>query len=130
MLMGIILLVPLIIIINIGKNNTKITYNKNESFQQKQVKNDLTFDNIKCSYDGKDSLISYTITNETDKEINMKNYEVLVKDENDNVITRIFINFNGKLAPREKKEALNSVLNTDLTNAKKMELNININNKN
>ncbi len=97
-------------------------YNNNETFKQTQEKDDITFEKIKCYYDGKESLISYIISNKSNETIELKNYKVIVKDKEENVITNIFVNSNTKLAPNEEKTVKNRVLGRDLSNAYKMDL--------
>ena len=104
-------------------------YNKNETFNQSQEKDGISFKNIKCYYDGNESLISYTISNHTDTNIDLKNYEIYVKDKNDKVISNIFINTNITLTPNEEKKIENRVIGKDLSNAYKMELNTNVDDK-
>ncbi len=127
----IIILIPLIIYNNRNTNNNKIKkiiYNKNKSFTKEQTIEGIIFSDIKCSYDGKNSLISYNITNQTDKEINLKNYKVLVKDKKGTIITNIFIDFNRKIPPKEKMTYKNSIVGVDLSNAHSMELKLNTKN--
>lgn len=56
-------------------SNKTIIYNKNKSFIKNQTISGITFTNIKCSYNGKDSLLSYTISNKTNQSIDLKNYK-------------------------------------------------------
>ncbi|MEE3342460.1 MAG: hypothetical protein VZS44_00005 [Bacilli bacterium] len=121
----IIILIPIIKYNNKDNNIKKITYNKNKSFIKEHNIEGITFTNIKCSYDGKDSLISYTITNKTDKDIDLKDYKVLVKDKKGTIITYIYVDFNKKLKPKEQKQYRNSVVGVDLSKAHSMELKLN-----
>lgn len=109
-------------------NRSKPSYNINKSFTRRQIQQGVTFDNIKCYYDGKDSLITYVISNNTDQSIKLQNYEVLIKDKNDTIITNIYIDFNEELAPKTKKNVKNKVLNRDLSNAYAMELDLKVEN--
>ena len=130
-----IILIFLISIIYYSNNNTnnnnikKIIYNKNKSFTKEQTIEGIIFSDIKCLYDGKNSLISYNISNQTDQDINLNNYKVLVKDKKGTIITNIFINFSKKIAPKEKMIYKNSVVGVDLSDAYSMELKLNTNNK-
>ena len=128
----IIILISIIYYNNKNKNNDnikKLIYNHNKSFTKEQVKEGVTFKNIKCYYNGKDSMISYIITNQTNETINLKNYKVLVKDKKGMVITNIFIDFDRKIAPKEEIKYKNSVTDADLSNAYSMELRLEKNNK-
>ena len=62
-------------------------------------------------------MISYTISNQTDKEIDLKNYKVYVKDKKGTVITNIYVDFSKKLAPKEEMQYRNSIVGVDLSNA-------------
>lgn len=129
LIISIILIVLIIIIYNIFNNDksevNKLIYNKNKSFTKEQLKDGVTFKNIKCYYDGKDSMISYIISNQTDKEIDLKNYKVYVKDKKGTVITNIYVDFSKKLAPKEEMQYRNSIVGVDLSNAYSMELKLN-----
>ena len=130
------LLIPvvIIIVIIIGYISTKndmpndgLKYNNNKSFVKKQKVNGIIFKNIKCSYDGKNSLISYTMINETKKKIYLNNYDIIVKDKNSVKITRIAAHVTQTLSPNESVEMANKVVGVDLTNAYYMELKLNTN---
>ena len=123
---GAIAFFAIIIYISTNKEEeNKLIYNKNKTFTKEQVKQGVTFKNIECYYDGKDSMISYIISNQTDKEIDLKNYKVYVKDKKGTVITNIFVDFSKKLAPKEEMKYRNSVVGVDLSNAYSMELKLN-----
>ena len=131
---SLILIIIISTIYNSNKNTydnsiKRLIYNKNKSFTKEQTIKGVTFTNIKCYYNGEDSLISYIITNKTDKEIDLKNYKILVKDKNGTVITNIFIDFSKKLTPKEKMKYKNSVVGVDLSNAYSMELKLEENDK-
>ena len=132
MIIAIILIIVILIIVLSktvfsSKEKVKI-YNNNESFKQNQEKDGFTFEKISCYYDGKESQINYVISNHTDKNVNLKNYELLVKDKDDKVISNIFIGSVISLAPNEEKKIENKVIGRDLSNAYKLELNTNVNN--
>ena len=110
--------------------NQRKVYNHNKSFVQVQEQDGILFKNIKCYYDGKESLITYTISNHTDNDIELKNLEIYVKDKNDKVISKIFMNTNLVLSSNEEKKIENKVLGKDLSNAYKMELKTDINHDN
>ena len=108
----------------------KIIYNQNENFLKEQEKNGIVFKNINCYYDGKDSQISYTILNKSNETIKLENYEIVIKDEKENILTNIFIGIstNIELAPNEEKIVKNKVLGRDLSNAHTLELKTSIDN--
>ena len=131
----IILLIVIILIIFalikiVSKPDKKVTdklvYNKNESFIKSQKIDGIVFKNINCSYDGKNSLISYTIVNETKKKINLSNYDVFVKDKKKVIITKIVANVQQELEPKKGVDMANSVVGVDLTDAYYMELKLKI----
>lgn len=125
-----LILIIIVFILNksifLPKQKIKI-YNNNETFKQTQEKNGITFEKIKCYYDGYESLISYTVSNHTNEDVELKNYEILVKDKDNNIISNIFIGLNIVLAPEEEKEIKNKVIGRDLSNAYKLELKTNTN---
>ena len=131
------IIVPVVIIIIIiafisTKRNTLndgLKYNNNKSFVKKQEVKGIIFKNIKCTYDGKDSLISYTMVNETKKKIYLNNYDVIVKDKNNVRLTKIAAHITQTLAPKESLDMANQVVGIDLTNAYYMELKLNTNKK-
>ncbi len=127
---GIIIIVILaIIIIKNDKPETKTVYNKNESFVKEQNIGGIAFKNIKCSYDGKDSLISYTMVNKTEKKIYLNNYDVIVKDKKNVRLTKIAANVTQTFEPKESVKMANQVVGVDLTDAYYMELKLNTNKK-
>lgn len=110
--------------------NDGLKYNKNKSFIKKQEVKGIIFKNIKCTYDGKDSLISYTMINETKKKIYLNNYDVIVKDKNSVRLTKIAAHVTQTLDPKESVDMANQVVGIDLTDAYYMELKVNTNKKN
>ena len=132
------LLIPTIIIIIIiaiiavkdKTPNDGLKYNKNKSFIKKQEVKGIIFKNIKCTYDGKDSLISYTMINETKKKIYLNNYDVIVKDKNNVRLTKIAAHVTQTLDPKESVDMANQVVGIDLTDSYYMELKVNTNKKN
>ena len=133
-------LIPVIIIIilivfaafKVNSNNEKeikndnLIYNQNKSFLKAQKIDGILFKNISCTYDGKDSLISYSMINETNKAIYLNNYDVLVKDKKGVTITKIAANFQNKIKPKEEIKMANSVIGVDLSNAYSMQLKLKI----
>ena len=126
------IIVGLLFLFNHNKNvpDDGLTYNKNRSFSKVQKINGITFKNIECSYDGKDSIIRYVMVNQTKKTIYLKNYEVLVKDKNNLVLTKIVANITQEIKPDEEVPMSNQVVGVDLTGAYYMELIVNTEKKN
>ena len=123
-----ILLIIGIIIICIKISNTQddgLKYNKNKSFIKEQTVEGIIFKNIKCTFDGKDSFISYTMVNKTNKEIYLNNYDVIVKDQNNNRLTKIAAHVTDTLKPNQSLDMVNKVVGVDLTRAYYMELKLN-----
>ena len=111
------------------KDSDKLVYNKNKSFLKKHKVTGIVFKNIKCTYDGNNSLLSYTIVNKTSKKINLYNYEIIVKDKNKKTLTKIDFSYNNSLLPNKEIEISNSVVDTDLSDAHYMNLKLNTKNK-
>ena len=127
-LLILVAIVAIIIVFFIVKSNTTndgLKYNKNKSFIKTQKVEGIIFKNIKCTYDGKNSLISYTMINKTKKNIYLNNYDIIVKDKNNVKLTRISAHVTQTLAPKESVDMANQVVGVDLTGAYYMELKIN-----
>lgn len=105
-----------------------LIYNKNKSFLIKHEVIGIVFKDIKCTYDGKNSLLTYKIVNTTDKKIDLYNYEILVKDKNKKVLTTIEFSYNNSLLPNKEVEISNSVVGVDLSDARYMNLKLNTKN--
>ena len=111
-------------------NNSKdIIYNKNNNFLRDHKVIGIVFKDIRCTYDGSNSLISYTIVNETSNKINLYNYEILIKDKNKKILTRIEFYYNDSLLPNKEIEISNSVVGVDLSDAHYMNLKLNTKNR-
>ena len=121
----IIIIILAIIAVRDKTPNDGLKYNKNKSFIKKQEVKGIIFKNIKCTYNGKDSLISYTMVNNTKKKIRLNNYDVIVKDKNSVRLTKIAAHVTQTLAPKESVDMANQVVGVDLTNAYYMELKLN-----
>ena len=78
------------------KEKKDVVYNKNKSFKETQTIKNVTFSNIECSFDGKNSLVKYTLSNRTKKKIHIDKYEALIKDKNKVLLSRIFIDCNNR----------------------------------
>ena len=103
-----------------------LIYNSNKSFTKDQKVKGIVFKNIKCTYDGKNSLISYTMTNSTKEKINLKNYDIYVKDKKNVILTKISANVTQTIYPKKEIEMANQVIGVDLTNAYYLELKLKI----
>ncbi len=103
-----------------------LIYNSNKSFTKDQKVKGIVFKNIKCTYDGKNSLISYTMTNSTKEKINLKNYDIYVKDKKNVILTKISANVTQTIYPKKEIEMANQVIGVDLTNAYYLELKLRI----
>ena len=133
----IIILLGLIIWITFIKVNTsnnepkkeepKIKYNTNENVVKDKEVNGILFTNIKCSFDGEYSIINYTIVNNTKETINLKEYEVIIKDKDGTIIAIISPNLDENIEPGKTRDTGNAI-NIDLTKAYSMELNLEPNN--
>ena len=97
-------------------------HNKNKTFIKEQKIDGVVFKDIDCSYDGKNSLITYKISNATKNKIYLKNYDVLVKDKDGVAITKIVVNSSQYIEPNKDVEMANSVVGVDLTDAYYMDL--------
>ncbi len=118
-----------IIVSNNKKQSDGLKHNNNKSFVKKQEVEGIIFKNIKCTYDGKDSLISYTIVNKSKKKVYLKNYDVIVKDKNNVRLTKIAAHVTQTLEPKQSVEMANQVVGVDLTDAYYMELIVNTDKK-
>ena len=129
-----IIVVIVLIAITLGIDRTSsdgLKYNKNKSFTKNQEVEGILFSNIKCAYDGNDSLISYTMVNGTSKKIYLDNYDIIVKD-NQVVgvkLNKIAAHITQTIEPNETIEMANQVVGIDLTDAKYMELILDTSNK-
>ena len=134
-----LLIIPVIIIIVliiINRNTSDLTtknnisndgykYNNNKNFIKNQKVDGIVFKNIKCTYDGSNSLISYTMVNETKKDIYLDNYDIIVKDKNNEKLTKISAHVTQTFKSKESVEMANQVVGVDLTDAYSMELKLN-----
>lgn len=117
----------------IGSNSKEVDdnliYNKNKSFIKHQKINGIAFKDINCTYDGKNSLITYTIINETNNDIYLSNYDVIIRDKNKQIITKIVASYSENIPPKKKISMANSVIGVNLSNAYYMELKLKTGNK-
>lgn len=100
-----------------------IKYNTNEEIVKDKEINGILFTNIECAYDGNISLITYTIKNNTGETINLKEYDINIKDKEGNLLAIMSPNLDKEIAPGESFDTGNSI-DIDLSNAYSMELNL------
>lgn len=125
----IILAIIFAIFMFLGNNVTEdngTAYNKNKSFTKEQDIDGVVFKKIKCIYDGKDSLLSYVIVNNTKDKIYLNNYNVIVRDKGKNIITKIVVNSSQYIEPGDEFKMANSVIGVDLSDAYYMELKLKV----
>jgi hypothetical protein len=124
-LLLILIIILSIVLINNRKSDDGLTYNKNKSFVKEQNVKGISFKNIKCTYNGKDSIISYTMINKTKKDIYLNNYDIIVKDKDNNKLTKIVAGVTQTIKPNEEVAMSNQIVGVDLTDAYYMELIVN-----
>ena len=120
-----ILIVALTAILINNKSDDGLIYNKNKSFVKEQNIKGIVFKDIKCTYNGKDSIISYTMINKTKKDIYLNNYDIIVKDKDNNKLTKIVAGVTQTIKPKEEVTMSNQIVGVDLTDAYYMELIVN-----
>lgn len=98
-----------------------LKYNLNEEFIKEQNIEGILFTKIQCTYNGTHSRLSYTITNNTFKSIQLNEYDIIIKDKNNNILTIIQPNIEEKLDSFEELPIINEV-NIDITEAYHLEL--------
>lgn len=126
-----ILGVTLIIVLMLNQNKTpeenndnttpETTYNNNEKVIEDKNINNITFTNIECSYDGNNSLLSYTVTNKTQAPVTLGEYEIIVKDKDDKILANLVPQLDVELKPEESFDTGVSV-GIDLSKAYAIEL--------
>ena len=125
-ILGIVIIIVLLVtLVNKKTPDDGLKYNKNRSFNKVQKVKGITFKNIKCTYNGKDSIISYIMVNETKKTIYLKNYNIIVKDKNKTKLTKIVANLTQTIEPKKEVKISNEVIGVDLSNAYYLELDVN-----
>lgn len=104
-----------------NNKDENIIYNNNKDvINDKEIK-DVTFTNIECTFDGFRSLLSYTIINNSKKSIILEDYELIIKDKNDNILAIMVPGDTSELKPKESIDIGNAI-DIDLTKASKLEL--------
>lgn len=111
---------------NTNKNNETIKNNTNKGVVEDKEIDGITFTNIKCTYDGSYSILKYTITNHNNQDINLGEYEIVVKDKDGNVLANIAPTLDYTLKKEEAYDTEN-IIDIDLSTAFSIELIINNN---
>lgn len=106
-----------------------LIHNKNKSFLKSQKVNGVVFKNVDCTYDGKNSLITYKMVNTTKQKIYLNKYDIVVRNKEGVDITRIVVNSDQYLEPKKEVEMANSVVDTDLSDAYSMDLSLKLGEK-
>lgn len=105
------------------ETNTIEKKNTNEKVVEDKIVNNLKFTNINCVYDGNYSIITYKIINTGTTTIKLSEYELIVKDKDNNIITNIMPDIDKELKPNEEYETGNTI-NMDLSKAYSIEVSI------
>lgn len=109
---------------NNNKENNRdenIIYNDNKDvISDKKVRN-VEFTNIECSFDGFNSLLTYTITNNGKNSIVLKDYELIVKDKSDNILAIMVPGDTSELKAKESIDIGNAI-DINLSKVAKLEL--------
>ncbi len=101
--------------------NPEVKQNMNSSFTEDKIINNITFTNINCTYDGVNSLLEYTITNQTNESVRLGAYEIVIRNKDKQILANLSPSLEQELAPGESVDTGNAV-NIDLTGAYSMEL--------
>lgn len=109
---------------NKAPKEEEVKYNTNENVVKDKEINGILFTDIQCSYDGENSILTYKIVNNTTEVINLKEYEVIVKDKDGAMLAMIEPNLDQEIKPGESFDTGNAI-NIDLSSAYSMELNLN-----
>ena len=104
--------------------NNEVKYNTNQDVISDKIVDNISFTNIECYFDGNSSLLEYTITNHSDKDVNLGEYEITIKDKDDNILAIIAPTLDYVLKPNESYDTGNAI-DIDLSKAVKLELNLN-----
>jgi len=117
----IIAIITSIILININDKKEHPKLKEEIPILKEQNINNIIFTNISCNYDGTTSILEYTIINKTKENINLGEYEIIVKDKNKEVLAIITSILNQDIKPNEEINTGTSI-NIDLTKANYLEL--------
>lgn len=135
---GIALLFVIIIIIILAfmtvfnkksKDSDGLIHNRNKTFIKQQKISGVIFKDIDCTYDGKNSLITYKIVNSTSSKIFLNNYDIVVRDKENHQLTKIVVNSFQYFEPNKETVMANSVIGVDLSDAHHMELKLKLGEK-
>lgn len=107
---------------NNDNTNENINYNESKDVASDKVVNGVKITNIKCSYDGFRTLLEYTISNNGSSDINLNDYELVIKDSDDNIIMLIPIGDTIELKSGSSLDT-SSVIDVDFNKIKVVELN-------
>lgn len=130
-----ILIITIISIIILTNNNQEkpsketkptqdeIKYNTKEDVTEDKLIDNILFSDIECTFDGNTSLLTYKITNQGTEAISLDEYEITIKDKNDNILAIIAPSITEEIKPNETIETGNSI-DIDLTKAYKIELSL------
>lgn len=103
------------------KDETVIYNDNKDVIGDKEIEN-VSFTNIECSFDGFNSLLTYTITNNGKNSIILGDYELIVKDKDSKILAIMVPGDTSELKPKESFDIGNAI-DIDLTKAFKLELN-------
>lgn len=96
-------------------------YNNNEKVVEDKTIKNITFTNIECSFDGNNSLLSYTIANKSQETVTLGEYEIIVKDKKETILANLAPRLDIELKPEESFDTgISSSI--DLSSAYEIEL--------
>lgn len=116
-------LIATIIILN-QVNTKKTPKEETTNITKEQNINNIVFTNIECDFDGTYSLLTYKIINKTNETIKLEDYEIIIKDKEDNILANIAPSITKELQSNEEVETGNAI-DENICNAHKLELKIN-----
>ena len=127
LILGLILIITVSIIIIKSNQNNKPIENKDNEIIENKIKDKLIdnvlFSDIDYSFDGNISLLTYKITNQSSKTINLEEYEIIIKDKDNNILAIISPSILESINPNETIETENAI-DIDLKDMKTLELNL------
>lgn len=105
-----------------NNQNENIIYNTNKDVINDKEIDNVKFTNIECYFDEFNSLLSYTITNNNKNSIILGDYELIVKDKDNNILAIMVPGDTKELKSNESID-IENIIDIDLTKAYKLELN-------
>lgn len=127
LILGLILIITVSIITIKSNNNNEPIENKDNKIIENKIEDKLIdnilFSNIDYSFDGNISLLTYKITNQSSKTINLEEYEIIIKDKDNNILAIISPSILESIKPNETIETENAI-DIDLKDMKTLELNL------